>query len=256
MTSQRGSRVRIPPSPLKAEAVISLGFSCRRRDHPFSFFSSAESYSSVAPLRRWWSQVLPPQRSAPVPAPPSACPNLHRRTPDIFSVLLRTGKPPPSVFRPAQEDRGRLCSPPTRRETPSKHVLTRTGGLPTPLHSSCSDPISQWTLLQACSTRSGGAGSPPKTSGGPRTTLQPSYAQGNPLQACFGSHRRNVGALALLLCRWKPLPSVFRPAQEDPRHLFSPPTHRTPPSQARRVESRSSRLGFPINEQNGQFCSG
>ena len=88
----------------------------------------------------------------------------------------------------------------------------------------------------------------PICTGGPRTTLQSSYAQGNPLQVCFGSHRRNVGALALLLCRWKPLPSVFRPAQEERGRLCSPPTHRTPPSQARRVESRRSRLGFPINE--------
>ena len=169
MTSQRGSRVRIPPSPLKAEAVISLGFSRRRRDHPFSFFSSAESISSVAPLHRWRYQVLPLRA-------------LHR-------------------------------SPPFPQRVP---ICT----------------------------------------GGSQTSSQSSYAQENPLQACSDSHRRNVGALALLLCRWKPSPRVFRPAQEERGRLCSPPTHHTPPAQERRVESRRSRLGFPINEQNGQFCSG
>ena len=145
----------------------------------------------------------------------------------------------------AQEDPRHLLSPPTRRETPSKRVSALTGGMSAPLHSSCADPISQWILLQACSTRSRGAGSPPKTSGGARTTLQSSYAQGNPLQACSGSHRRNVGALALLLCRWKPSPSVFRPAQEERGRLCSPPTHRKTPS--KRVLTRTGGPQAPLH---------
>ena len=162
MTSQRGSRVRIPPSPLKAEAeLFSLGFSRRRRDHPFSFFLSAESYSSVAPLRRWWSQVLPP------------------------SALCTGTRPSFSMSQSAQEDPRHLLSPPMRRETPSKRVPTRAGG--------------------------------------PRTTLHSSYASGNPLQACSDSHRRTAGALALLLCRpylsVDPSPRVldpFRGCREPP----------------------------------------
>ena len=115
------------------------------------------------------------------------------------SVLCTGTRPSFSMSQSAQEDPRHLFSPPTRRETPSKRVLTRTGGMSAPLHSSCSDPISQWILLQACSTRSGGAGSPPKTSGGPRTTLQSSYAQGNPLQACSDPHRRTADDSAFLL---------------------------------------------------------
>ena len=192
MTSQRGSRVRIPPSPLKAEAVISLGFSRRRRDHPFSFFSSAESNSSVVPLRRWWSQVLPLGA-------------LHRYPPLLQHVPICTGGfQASSQSSYAQGNPLQVCSDPRRRTADAPALLL------------CrSYSLSQWILLQACSTRSGGAGSPPKTSGGSQTSSQPSYAQGNPLQACFGSHRRNVGALALLLFRpylsVDPPPSVFDP---------------------------------------------
>ena len=78
----------------------------------------------------------PPRCSAPVPAPPSACPNLHRRIPGIFSVLLRAGKPPPSVFRLSQEECRRPCTPPVQMETTPKRVLTRTGGPQTSFQSS------------------------------------------------------------------------------------------------------------------------
>ena len=149
------------------------------------------------------------------------------------SVLCTGTRPSFSMSQSAQEDPRHLLSPPTRRETPSKRVPTRAGGPRTTLHSS----YASGNPLQACSDSHRrtagalalllcrpylsvdpppnvfdpfrGAGSPPKTSGGPRTTLQSSYAQGNPLQACSDPRRRNVGALALLLCRWKPLPSVF-----------------------------------------------
>ena len=154
------------------------------------------------PTRRETPSKCVPTRAGGLPTP------LHSSCADptlsLSGSSSKRARPVPGVqgapLRP-QEDPRHLLSPPTRRETPSKRVSALTGGMSAPLHSSCSDPISQWILLQACSTRSGGAGSPPKTSGGPRTTLQSSYAQGNPLQACFGSHRRNVGALALLLFR-------------------------------------------------------
>ncbi len=153
MTSQRGSRVRIPPSPLKAEAeLFSLGFSRRRRDHLFS--------------------------------PSVLCTGPHHSR---------------SVSRSAQEDPRHLLSPPTRRETPSKRVLTRTGGMSAPLHSFCEDPISQWILLQVCSTRSGGCREPPLRPQEDRRRSCSPPTHRPPLQAYSGSHRRSADDSAALL---------------------------------------------------------
>ena len=153
MTSQRGSRVRIPPSPLKAEAVISLGFFASTAGSPFLFF-----------LERGIIFISCAFASMVVPSPPP-------------SVLCTGTRPSFSMSQSAQEDPRHLLSPPTHQETPSKRVPTRAGGMSAPLHSSCAD--------------------------------------GNHSQACSDPHRRNVGALALLLFRpylsVDPPPSVLDP---------------------------------------------
>ena len=129
---------------------------------PFLFFSRARNLiHQLCLCVDGGPKSSPPQRSAPVPTTPAACPVLHRRIPDIFSVLLRAGKPPPSVFRPAQEDPRHLFSPPTRRETTPKRVSALTGGMSAPLHSSCAD--------------------------------------GNHSQACSDSHRRTPDIFSVLL---------------------------------------------------------
>ena len=130
-----------------------------------------------------------------------------------------------SMSQSAQEDPRHLLSPPTRRETPSKHVLTRTGGLPTPLHSSCADPT--LSLSGSSSKRArpvpGVQGAPlrpqedrqrlcsPPThqetpskhvltrAGGMSAPLHSSCADGNHSQACSDPHRRTPDIFSVLL---------------------------------------------------------
>ena len=103
---------------------------------PFLFFLERGIYFISCAFAPMAVPSPPPQSSAPVPTLPSACYNLHRRIPDIFSVLLRTGKPPPSVFRLAQEECRRPCTPPVQMETLTARVPTRTGGARTTLQPS------------------------------------------------------------------------------------------------------------------------
>lgn len=99
----------------------------------------------------------------------------------------------------------------------------------------------------------------PICTGGPQTSSQSSYAQGNHSQACSDPHRRSANAPALLLRRplslsgsfskrVRPVPGVqgapLRP-QEDRRRSCSPPTHRTPPPSVFRLSQ----------EDHGRLCS-